>query len=219
MPKYKKIVLTQQKLKQLLHYDPDTGFFTRTKGAYKGNIAGSLINGYVSVGVKDQVQKGGKTTYHLAHRLAWLYMTNTLPNQPIDHLNGIRSDNRWENLQAKSQSENLLGYQRPRLTLSGVRGVYWCAKAKAWTASHSKQGKATYLGMFNTVADAEIALEASRKGKAIPPNPKIPYAKNGASVFTKKQAAYLAALKAKCVENKAVEIALADWVATATQAL
>jgi len=94
--------LTQEILKSLLHYNPDTGIFT-----YLGRTAGNNYTGKVVVGSKNgryiQVQIGGK--FHLVHRLAFLYMEDYMPEE-VDHENLNTRDNRWCNLRAASRQKN-----------------------------------------------------------------------------------------------------------------
>ena len=100
------IELTQQYLREALDYDPETGLFTwredrpwfhfknigawRTWTArYAGKAAGMTdYHGYIVIKTSG---KGNK-----AHRIAWLYVHGQMPNQ-IDHINGIKHDNRIEN--------------------------------------------------------------------------------------------------------------------------
>lgn len=74
-------MVTQDRLKELFTYDPDTGLFTRTigrKGVAAGSIAGTvLLNGYIKISI-DHKQ-------YLAHRLAWIYVNGYAPDS-IDHI-------------------------------------------------------------------------------------------------------------------------------------
>ncbi len=88
-------ILTQQRLHELLHYDAETGFFTKKRFA-----VGSYQEGYLYICL-DNKSYG-------AHRLAWLYRYGDIPKGlQIDHINGKRHDNRIVNLRAVTPQENL----------------------------------------------------------------------------------------------------------------
>lgn len=89
-------MLTQERLKELLTYEPATGVFRwrERRGnqgggcVAPGDEAGSVYkNGYRMIGV------GGRR--YGAHRLAFLYMTGAFPPAEVDHINGVPADNRW----------------------------------------------------------------------------------------------------------------------------
>lgn len=174
MPKFVPSDLTAEQLKLLLHYDPLTGVFTRTrfsKGCKAGDIAGTQDNNpdsYINISVK------GKS--YGAQRLAVLYMTGEWPKGVVDHKDGNRKNNVWKNLEDKSHSDNLLGYRKPSKTLSRLRGVTWHEKAGAWVAQHMVRGEKIYLGLFDDLDIADASLKASREGKPLPPNPRQRYA-------------------------------------------
>lgn len=113
-------MLTQARLKELLHYNPETGLFTRVKALQKGKI-GSIagydrLNSYVKIGLDRK--------YYMAHRLAWFYMTGKWPNSLIDHINGIKNDNRWANLREATSQQNNWNKKVSRLNRTGLKGVY-----------------------------------------------------------------------------------------------
>jgi hypothetical protein len=135
--------LTQERLKELLHYNPDTGDFTWivTKGGVlRGSVAGSKDNyGYLIIRVDVQRYK--------AHRLAFLYMENKFPLDQVDHINRIRDDNRWINLRNATGSEN----QQNKVSNTDFIGVSFQSSIDKWVAnSTQKGGKRKHLGVFKT---------------------------------------------------------------------
>ena len=153
-------MITESELKEILHYDQDTGNFiwlvslsTKTK---VGSIAGSNKDGYKRVMINNK-------RYYL-HRLAWLYVNGSYPKKFIDHINGNKGDNRICNLRDVSHSGNM---QNRRLTsknnTSGYLGVCWEKSHKKWRAQITVDGKTIRLGRFK---DPKIAHETYLKAKA-----------------------------------------------------
>jgi len=137
-------MLTQARLKGLLHYNPETGVFTRLVGSGSkraGDISGSLmLNGYLSICILSKKNL-------LAHRLAFLYMEGALPPNQVDHINRDRADNRWTNLRHATSKEN------NRNTVNNVSfiGVNWDKRHGKWKAiAARKEGKSRHLGNFKT---------------------------------------------------------------------
>ena len=146
--------LTQARLKELLNYDPETGIFTRktTPGgtAKKGNAAGAPHgDGYLSIMVDRK--------NYLIHRLAWFYIHEYLPEHDIDHLNGIRDDNRICNLREVSRSCNLQNQRIYSNNTSGFPGVCWHKRDKKWTVKIRTRGKRKSLGYYQTALNAALA--------------------------------------------------------------
>lgn len=144
----------------VLSYDPDTGLFTRKIGWHRfsaGSIAGALHpNGYVYISIN-----GTRTG---AHRLAWLYVEGTLPDCSIDHLNGVRSDNRIANLREASVTLNAENQRRPHSNnKSGFLGVSRNTQG-SWSARIRVKGKLIQIGSF---PDPEAAHSAYLNAKRL----------------------------------------------------
>jgi hypothetical protein len=151
-------LLTQEYLKSILEYNPETGIFTWIKR--NGNIAGSFkkSNGYVIIRIN-------KKDYR-SHRLAWLYMTGSWPIYIIDHINGINipNFNAFSNLReltyrGNSQNSNNKKYNT---NTSGYRGVYLKKSTGKYFALIYINRKQTHLGYFLTPEEASIVHEAAR---------------------------------------------------------
>jgi hypothetical protein len=114
--------INQGRLKNFLHYDPETGVFkwkdTFGWRAKQGTVAGSVkASGYIYIRLKLKQYR--------AHRLAWLYTYGKFPEDQIDHINGIKNDNRIINLRAVSDKENSRNLRLRKDNTSGYIGVRW----------------------------------------------------------------------------------------------
>lgn len=142
-------MITQELLKELFHYNPETGIFTRLKSVQsaKRGVSGSKCErGYIFICIN------GKN--YRAHRLAFLYMTGHIPLCHCDHINHDRSDNRLRNLQAVTRQENLKNKSMYKKNTSGTTGVYWRERDKKWRAYIGVKGKQVILGLFDNKNDA-----------------------------------------------------------------
>ena len=143
-------ILTQERLRSLLDYDPISGQFTR-KVKIKNQPAG------IVVGTKD-AQEYLKCSIdgrvHKLHRLAWFYTHGTWPTGQIDHINQVTSDNRLTNLRDVSCAQNHQNRARKTKSASGYLGVTWHKRDCRWQAHIEINGKAIYLGQFADLTDA-----------------------------------------------------------------
>jgi hypothetical protein len=110
--------LTHERLCELLFYDPTTGLWTwivsrSTRKA--GSTAGTLANGYIMIRIDGSKYSG--------HRLAFLWMTGTWPENDVDHRNLCKADNRWSNIREATESENAANIGAHRDNRLGVKGV------------------------------------------------------------------------------------------------
>ena len=153
--------LTAEYLREALHYEPETGIFTWRVPHQKskvGDVAGSLRpDSYRQIGIKGRL--------YLAHRLAILYVHGRFPAVQTDHRNGQRNDNRLANLREVSGSGNKQNQRKAHLNnTSGLLGVSWDARNKAWRAQIMVNGKQINLGNFPAAESAHTAyLRAKRE--------------------------------------------------------
>ncbi|TCK87352.1 HNH endonuclease [Paraburkholderia sp. BL9I2N2] len=141
-------MLTQSELKEIVHYDPDTGAFTWVKSSGNrraGSRAGS-ING-TAEGKKYRRVSINKTLY-LEHRLAIFWMTGEWPTEQVDHENRIEWDNRWLNIRPAIPEENMCNRRLFSNNKSGIKGVHWSKQQKKWAAQINVRGKQRLLGHF-----------------------------------------------------------------------
>ena len=155
--------LSAERLRELLDYDPLTGNFTwklRTSNRIKvGDVAGTQMKtGYWSISIDGELYR--------AHRLVWLWIHGVWPDADIDHKNGIRTDNRIDNLRDASRSINQQNLRSARgdNTHSGLLGVYMTDKLeKPWRSSINVDGKDKYLGNFCTREEAQSAYITAKR--------------------------------------------------------
>lgn len=142
--------ISQIEVKELLHYNPETGIFTwRVKTgmrAQAGAVAGSLNHGYHGIKIKS--------VRYSTSRLAYLYMTGNFPPEFMDHINHITHDNRWSNLRPVTIAENAQNQSIYKGSKSGYLGVTRTPGANTWRARIAIDGKLQHLGCFVEVWDA-----------------------------------------------------------------
>jgi hypothetical protein len=148
------MLILHERLLEILHYEPETGIFTwrnRRKFSRCGKITGYLTEkGYVKINTHGKL--------YFAHRLAWFYMTGVWPIE-IDHINRIRSDNRWCNLRNATRIENSRNMGISKNNKSGFKGVRWNTQNHKWQAKAKVNGKHIYLGFFTSIEDAAMAYK------------------------------------------------------------
>lgn len=151
--------ISVERLKELLHYDPETGVFTwlacRHKRFNGARAGGSDGGGYISIYLVDRSYK--------AHRLAWLYMHGEWPEGPLDHINGDGTDNRIANLRRADQWQNVHNRRKRASTQDLPIGVSKPRKSLGYVAMIQPPGttKKVYLGSFDTKEAAGEAYRAA----------------------------------------------------------
>lgn len=139
--------LTQELLKQLFHYDPETGLFTWLVSTNFRIQPGDIAGGEVCDGAgKRYISLSICGKYYKAHRLAFLYMTGAMPKQFVDHINGDGTDNRWCNLREVDRTGNALNKRRYKSNRTGITGVSFHKGIGLYTAYIAVGGKRKHLG-------------------------------------------------------------------------
>lgn len=156
-------MLTQKRLKELLHYDPETGCFTwikkphpKANAIYKGKKAGTVrAGGYLGIRI-DGICRS-------VHRLAWLYMQGESPDCDIDHIDGVKTNNKWNNLRLATRSQNMQNMKKAhRDSETGYLGIE--KKRDKYMARICTNGERKNLGTYDTPEEAhEVYLKAKRK--------------------------------------------------------
>jgi hypothetical protein len=149
--------LTVERLKQLIHYDSETGVFTRiaaSKNVALGPLQGApLSDGHLRLKVDNRV--------YLSHRLAWFYVYGYWPKL-IDHINGEPSDNRISNLREANHAVNMQNKRSPmKNNKCGFLGV--SLNAGRYRAVISVNKKTWNLGRFDTPELAHEAYLAAKR--------------------------------------------------------
>lgn len=107
------MLLTQSRLKDYLHYDPETGVWTWLNPLPHSKMKRGDVAGRLTSQGRRQIRIAGG--FYYASRLAWLYMTGEHPVDQVDHMNGTKDDDRWVNLREATQSENSFNREWARL--------------------------------------------------------------------------------------------------------
>ena len=148
--------INSTRLREILNYDSLTGIFTWKKSFHSpriGKVAGTTIKrGYITVGIDKHIYR--------AHRLAWVYIYDVWPSIGIDHINGIKTDNRIANLREATTSENMQNQYKS--SGKGLLGTTF--DQGKWNSRIVVNGKYIHLGRFQTAEEAyQVYLEAKRK--------------------------------------------------------
>ena len=150
-------MLTQEYVKKLFIYDPETGLFIRLTMSSKAVKIGEIAGYHVKSSGKTYVSIGIGGIYYKAHRLAFLYMNGSLPIDHVDHINGNGTDNRWCNLREVNRTINNQNARKRIDNKSGITGVSWETRDNHWRVEINVNRKKIVLGYFDNIFDAACA--------------------------------------------------------------
>ena len=170
-------------LRERLVYDAETGVITwckpdrarfATLNAYRtwstrfgGKPAGRIrTDGYIGI----RITLGSKTTVLLAHRVAWFLSYGCWPSGQVDHINGVRVDNRLHNLRDVTAEMNRRNMKCNRRSKTGVSGVTWSKHANRWLVRVNFGGKTKNLGYYHDFDSAVAARLAAAAEHGYHPN-------------------------------------------------
>lgn len=144
-------ILTQERLRFLLDYNPNTGVLTwrakPSRGIKVGRQAGTPTSeGYLALQINKKKM--------FAHRAIWLYVHGVWPPEEIDHINRDRSDNRLVNLRLATRLANSHNTGKHATNTSGHKGVTLHHRTKQWQVQLRANNKTFYVGQFAQLADA-----------------------------------------------------------------
>lgn len=174
--------ITPELLRKLLRYDPDTGklyWLPRTADFFSARSTHSIEHSCCAWNAKNAgkeaftaLSNGYRTGAIFrrnfgAQRIVWAIVHGEWPDQ-IDHINGVRSDNRLCNLRSVSGAENQRNMKRPANNQSGHIGVTWDKQRSRWRAEIG--GDTKFIGRFRSLGEAVAARKSAENERGYHPN-------------------------------------------------
>jgi hypothetical protein len=158
-------------LNELLRFDEDTGLlyhkerpremFSREKDwktwntAWAGKVAGTKTLGYIQINTCGSLYR--------AHRVIWVMVYGEIPEDAeIDHINGIRDDNRLVNLRLASKSVNMHNLLGISTNTSGYKNIEWVEKHKGWVVGIGDNGVSYHFGYYSDLEEAKRVARYAR---------------------------------------------------------
>lgn len=151
---------TLARLREMISYDSERGLFTWRQRPRRTNIPAGTPCGRLDRYGYAYIQLDGRNL--LAHRLAWALHYGQIPDQEIDHINGLKADNRIGNLRLATAVENAANKGMTVKNTSGHKGVTM-HKGGKWQAQLQHAGKTHYLGLFSDVMQAAAAYNTKAR--------------------------------------------------------
>lgn len=149
----KRKLLTQERVRELFDYDPESGIVTRRIFVnYNRGRVGDIV-GYKS-GTSPYLYVRIDKKCFLLHRVIWLWVKGYWPENDVDHINRNPQDNRWANLRVVSKTCGMINTKVRNDNNTKVRGVFWDTVNKLWRSRITYKHKTTYIGGFKSFTEA-----------------------------------------------------------------
>lgn len=150
------VEITQEFLKEHFEYRDGHLWWIKKTSKHSSTKLGQQFGNYVNNGYR---QGEVFSKRYLEHRLIWFYHYGIWPKEFLDHINGIKDDNRIENLREATSQQNQFNKKSWGKT-SQYKGVSWRKESNRWKAAYRFKGKKFDLGYYDTELEA---AEAYRK--------------------------------------------------------
>jgi len=153
--------LTQQYVREIFNYDPETGILTwkvkKSRNVNIGDAAGCEFKNrsgkrYLRVSINDKL--------YFTHRIAWLHFNGALHHE-IDHIDGNGLNNKLNNLRDVPRLDNSKNQRKSTRNKSGIVGVCWDRTYNKWRAYIRVNGVLHSIGQFKSLFDAVCARKSS----------------------------------------------------------
>lgn len=164
-----KAELNQERLRELLTYDPTSGTWSwrvdmkTGRGNGRVHMAAGASAGAVS-SAKGYKKIGIDGRRYWAHRLAFLWMTGEWPSSNVDHIDGNGGNDAWANLRDVDHPTNMQNMKRARSdSATGILGVTFNKARQKWVAQITKDKKNIGLGYFDSADAAQAAYITAKR--------------------------------------------------------
>jgi hypothetical protein len=151
--------LTQDFLRETFSYHEGSLYWKQYKKGLRNKCALGYRAGHLGKLGYRQVEVDGVA--HPEHRMVWIFFNGEC-DKTIDHINGVKNDNRIENLRPATKAQNAWNVRTSRANKSGTKGVCFRKDRNAWVATISYCGRSIYLGYFKTRELADEFVDLAR---------------------------------------------------------
>ena len=152
--------LTVELLRQTVNFNPETGVFIWLKPRNTGRVKPGMKMGSMNHKGYMRCVLFGRS--YLQHRLAWFYVHGEWPVDQLDHINGIKHDNRLSNLRPANSAENQQNRAIAKNNAHGFAGATFNKRKGRWQAHIGHQKVRKHLGYYDTPQAAHAAYLAAK---------------------------------------------------------